>query len=171
MGMLIADLALLVITYMHLQTTIPTYIASFVLQRDVECHRIGHRRLQPLLSWLIRRFSLTLQAQILWGAALFTLSVLTILTHIIQRVSPGNGHHHPGGNAGLAQDSGHCGPTGTSGPTRGLSRCGYRRSILGPYGRAARRQLLLRTCFRPWHVDGMAVLPCCRFVSSRSPAA
>jgi MFS family permease len=83
MGMLIAGLALLVITYIQWQTTIPTYISSLGISLSSYSVIWAVNGLvivvcQPLLSWLIRRFSLRLQGQIIWGAALFTASMLTI---------------------------------------------------------------------------------------------
>ncbi len=82
-GMLILGLALLVITYVQWSTTIPAYISSLGISLSsysviwavngaviVLC--------QPVLSWLIHRFSIGLQGQIMWGASLFTISMLTI---------------------------------------------------------------------------------------------
>jgi MFS family permease len=83
LGLLSIGLALLVITYIQWSTTIPTYISSLGISLSSYSIIWAVNGLvivlcQPLLSWLIDRFSLRLQGQIMWGAALFSLSMLTI---------------------------------------------------------------------------------------------
>ncbi|MFN7132059.1 MAG: MFS transporter, partial [Myxococcales bacterium] len=83
LGVLTVGMMMLVISYVQWQTTIPTYLRSLGVSLESysllwALNGVVIVAFQPVLSWMIRRFSLTLQAQIAIGAMLFAAAMLLV---------------------------------------------------------------------------------------------
>jgi MFS family permease len=83
MGVLIFGLMLLVITYSQWQTTISNYVLSLGITLSAysvlwAVNGVVIVLFQPLLSFCIKRFSLSLKSQVLIGGCFFALALLTI---------------------------------------------------------------------------------------------
>ncbi|SEN16601.1 MDR family MFS transporter [Lihuaxuella thermophila] len=82
-GMLIAGLMLLAVTYTQWATTLSTYVYSLGIPLSSysmlwTVNGLVIVLFQPVLTWFIRTFSLSLKAQIIIGGLFFTLSMLLI---------------------------------------------------------------------------------------------
>lgn len=83
LGMLIVGFMLLVVTYSQWTTTISTFVYSLGIPLSSysmlwTVNGLVIVMFQPILSWCIRTFSLSLKAQIILGGLLFTLSMLVL---------------------------------------------------------------------------------------------
>lgn len=83
LGMLVLGLTILVIAYIQWQTTIPTYIQLLGFSMPAysflwTVNGFVIVAMQPVLAWAIKRFSLSLYAQIVIGALWFVLSMLLV---------------------------------------------------------------------------------------------
>ncbi|WP_157729319.1 MDR family MFS transporter [Tumebacillus algifaecis] len=83
LGMLVLGLTVLVVAYIQWQTTIPTYIQFLGFSMPAysflwTVNGFVIVAMQPVLSWAIARFSLSLYAQIVIGALWFVLAMLLV---------------------------------------------------------------------------------------------